>query len=193
MTSVREYTQLDLANEYLQIIAVFEIRALVGTRISRILNFFVPNFGSPCLTQSENFLWSELSAKLACWTLRHSSIMFSENSIRKEFSVTLQTHTNAVPLTFLWHRFCSTDHKTFSFHFSLSRNGFPTTFFAFSLRSKITGRNVRKFEFKHCGNTELSGVLVRVFREVTDILRSRSLMSIVSLSTEVILLNSLGS
>ena len=56
-------------------------------------------------------------------SLSSSSLkMFSEiSSIRIEiselfrtgFSVTLQTHTNTVLLTFLWHRFCSTDHKTF--------------------------------------------------------------------------------
>ena len=54
--------------------------------------------------------------------------------IRTEFFVTLQTHTNTVPLTFLWHRFGGTDHKTFSFfYFSLSSN---RAFFAFYLKSK---------------------------------------------------------
>ena len=41
--------------------------------------------------------------------------MFLEiSSIRKEFSERFQNHTNTVPFTFLWHWFCSTDHKTFS-------------------------------------------------------------------------------
>ena len=78
---------------------------------------------------------------------------------------------------------------------SLSSNRFPDAcFLCFYLKSKIIMRNVRNRGFKHCENTEQSNVLVCVFFEKSEIsLRSGSSMSIVSLSTEVILSNSLGS
>ena len=38
--------KLDLSSEYLPIIVVFEIQALVAARIMHILIFFVPNSGA---------------------------------------------------------------------------------------------------------------------------------------------------
>ena len=97
---------------------------------------------------------------------------FSERLFRTGFSVTLQSirvsltriTPNSVPSTLLWHRFCSTDRKTFSF---LSLSLCLATvfrlhpFFAFHLKSKIIVRTLRNRGFKHCGNTGLTGVLVR--------------------------------
>ena len=61
-------------------------------------------------------------------------IEFSERLFKIGFSVTLQTHTDIVPLVFLWHRLCSTDHKIFSFfYFSLSSNDFPIACFLYFL------------------------------------------------------------
>ena len=155
---------------------VFEIQTLVAIQKMRIMNFFVPNFGSPCCTQS-SVIFSELknSPTTTCWALRSRSSWRSHPSaynflrlFRTGFSVTLQTHTNTVPLTFLWHRPCSTDHKTF-FLFSLwSSNGFLIACFLcfLSLRNRI----VRNRGFKHCENTEQCSALVRGLREVGDIL-----------------------
>ena len=43
-TSVFSHAELDLSIEYLPIIVVFEIQALVATQVMHILNFFVPKF-----------------------------------------------------------------------------------------------------------------------------------------------------
>ena len=59
MTSVREHIKLDLSHEYLPTIVVFDIQALVAGRIMHILNFFLPNSGSPRCTQS-SIIFSEL-------------------------------------------------------------------------------------------------------------------------------------
>ena len=58
--NVFSVAEIDLSFEWLSITVVFEIQALVVTRIMRILNFFVPNFGSPCRTRSSIF-FSELN------------------------------------------------------------------------------------------------------------------------------------
>ena len=96
-----------------------------------------------------NLLWIEFSAIIACRALRWRC--------RIEFSVSrLRMTPNTVLLIFLWHRFWSNDHKTFSFFYvSLSSNGFPIACFLCFL--------------SHCGNTDLAGVLVRGFREVGEI------------------------
>ena len=54
---------------------------------------------------------------------------------------------------------------------SLSCNGFPFACFSLLLfwRAKLPMRNVRSRGFKHCGNNELSSVLVHGFREVGEI------------------------
>ena len=71
---------------------------------------------------------------------------------------------NIVPLTFLSHRLCNTDHKTFSFLSLCLAIGFPThAFLVFFFKSK---NHYEKRGFKHCENTEHSSVLVCVFREV---------------------------
>ena len=101
--------------------------------------------------------------------------MFSEiSSIRKEFSETLQkrifcyssdTLIITVPLTFLWHRLCITDHKTFSFFSFSIQQRFPDCMLSLlSLwGTKSPMRNVRNRRFKHCGNTDLASVLVSGF------------------------------
>ena len=91
--------------------------------------------------------------------------MFSEiSSIRIEVSVSLKRMTpNTVPLTFLWHRFCSTDRKTFSFFSFVWQRSRLHAFFAFYPESKIIMRTLRDRGFKHCGKTKLFGVLVRGF------------------------------
>ena len=98
--------------------------------------------------------------------------MFWEiSSIGIEFSESLKRMTpNIVPSTFLWHRQCNTDHKTFSFLFlCLATVSRLPAFFGFYLKSNFIMRNARNRGFKHCGDTEVSGVLVRGFREVGEI------------------------
>ena len=58
-TSVFSDAGLYLPNDWLSMIVVFEIQAHAVTRIVNILNFFAPNFGSPCCTQS-SIIFSEL-------------------------------------------------------------------------------------------------------------------------------------
>ena len=90
---------------------------LYSLKIQFSLNWI---FTNKSLSSSSLKMFSEISS---------IRIEFSE-LFRTGFSVTLQTHTNTVPLTFLWHRFCSIDHRTFSFFsFSLSSNGFPIACF----------------------------------------------------------------
>ena len=136
----------------------------------RILNFFAPKFWISMLySVACNFLWTEVSPMKACWALRSRCSRRSRSS--EQDSVSLKSMTpSAVPSTFLWHRLCNTDHRTFSLRcFSLSCNGLPRhPFSAFSLKSKITMRNVRNRGSKHCGNTEQSSVLACGFREVRD-------------------------
>ena len=52
-TQMYSLAELDLSFEYLPRTVVFEIQAHAATRIMRILNFFVPNSGSPFCTQSD--------------------------------------------------------------------------------------------------------------------------------------------
>ena len=59
-TSVFSDVELDLPIDWLPIIVVFEIQAHAVTRKLRILNFFVPNSGSPCCTQS-SIIFTELN------------------------------------------------------------------------------------------------------------------------------------
>ena len=59
-TSVLCHAELELPIDWLPAIVVLEIRALVATQLMHILNFFAPNFGSPCLTQSM-IIFSELN------------------------------------------------------------------------------------------------------------------------------------
>ena len=130
--------------------------------------------------------------------------MFSEiSSIRIEFSelfrtgfsVTLQTHTNTVPLTFLWHRFCSIDHRTFSFFsFSLSSNGFPIACFRCFLFEEQNHHEKRATQrIQNTVGTPNCPVFSFVVFEKSEILWFGSSMSIVSWSLEVLLSNSLGS
>ena len=51
-TQKNSHVELDLPIDWLSMIVVFAILAHVVARIVRILNFFVPNFGSPCCTRS---------------------------------------------------------------------------------------------------------------------------------------------
>ena len=55
------HVELDLSNEYLPIIVAFEMQALVAIGMMHILNFFVPNLGCKCRTQS-NFIFPELNS-----------------------------------------------------------------------------------------------------------------------------------
>ena len=102
--------------------------------------------------------------------------MFSEfSSVRIECSESLKRMTpHIVPSTFLRHRLCNTDHKTFSFlSFSLSLSLATASrlhaFFAFYFKSKI--------------------IIKKRAIEKSVILWSGSLMSVVSSSTEVFLSN----
>ena len=141
-----------------------------------------------------DFLW------IACWALRWRCSRRSHPS-EKNFLITLQkrifcyssdTLIITVPLTFLWHRLCTTDHKTFSFFSFSIQQRFPDCMLSLlSLGgTKSPMRNVRNRRFKHCGNTDLASVLVSGFFEKSEILWFGSLVSIVSLSTEVFLSNS---
>ena len=160
-------------SDWLPANVVFEVQAHAVTQSMRILNFIASNSGAyDVLIQSKFSLKWKFTKKKACWALRWRCSRISHPSewnflrlFRIEFSVTLLTHTNAVPLTILWHRHCITDRKTFSFFsFSLSCDGFPIAcFLCFLFKIKIIMRNVRNREFKHCGNIELSNVLVRGF------------------------------
>ena len=58
--NVFSLAELDLPIDWLPIVVVFEIQALVATQSMCILKFFVPNFGSPCRTQS-SILFYELN------------------------------------------------------------------------------------------------------------------------------------
>ena len=67
-TQMFSLAELDLASEYLPRTAVFEIPLVIAvTRIIRIMDFFVPNSGSPSSTQS-GFVFSDLnfSSSIAC-------------------------------------------------------------------------------------------------------------------------------
>ena len=56
-TSVFSHAELDLPIDWLPVIVVFEIQALVATQSTHILNFFALNSESPGRTQSNiNFL-----------------------------------------------------------------------------------------------------------------------------------------
>ena len=54
-TGVFSHVELDLSIDWPLIIVVSEIQAHVVTQVMRILNFFVPNSGSPCCFQSSLF------------------------------------------------------------------------------------------------------------------------------------------
>ena len=58
-TSVFSHGELDLPIDWPPMIGVFEIQALAVTQLIHIMNFFAPNFGSPCCTQSR-FIFCEL-------------------------------------------------------------------------------------------------------------------------------------
>ena len=62
-TNVFSHAELALPIDWLPIIVIFEVQAHAVTLIIRILNFFVPNFGSPCCTHSDTIL-SELNFPL---------------------------------------------------------------------------------------------------------------------------------
>ena len=57
--SVCSHAELDLPIDELPVIVVSQIQALVATRLINVLNFFAPNSGSPCRTQS-GIIFSEL-------------------------------------------------------------------------------------------------------------------------------------
>ena len=142
-----------------------------------VLNFFASNSGSSCRTHPARNLFcaynSSLSSSLKMF-LKISSIRieFSKRLFRVGFRVSLKRRTpNTVPSTFLWHQFCNIDHKTFSFfHFSLSSNGFPIAcFLYFQYKEQNHHENARNRGLQHFGNTDLSSVLVRGFREVGEI------------------------
>ena len=113
-TNVFSHVELDLHMDWLPIIVIFEVQAHAVIRIMRILNFFVPNSGSPRCTQSglifsdPDFHQEELVELLFK--------VFLENSfVRIEFFVSPKRMTpKIVPSTFLWHRLCNTDHRTSS-------------------------------------------------------------------------------
>ena len=50
-TNVFSHAELDLHIEWLPTSVILEVQAHAVTRTMRILNFFVPNSGSPCCTQ----------------------------------------------------------------------------------------------------------------------------------------------
>ena len=113
---------------------------------------------------------------------------------RVGFCVTLQTHTNSVPLTFPWHRLCSTDHKTFFFfYFSLSSNGLPNACFLCFLSEEQNHHEKRAKQRIQTLWEHRKVLCSRVFFEKSEKLWFGSLMSILSSSTEVILSNFLGS
>ena len=104
--------------------------------------------------------------------------MFSEiSSIRIEFAETPQNKifcdSSLIPFRL---SFVDIDYATLITKPSLSSLSLCLAtvfrlhvFFAFCLKSKIIMRHVRNRSFKHCGNTKLSNVLVRGFREVGDV------------------------
>ena len=59
-TSVFSHAELDLPIDWLPVIVVFEIQALVASPSTHILNFFALSSGSPGRTQS-NIIFSELN------------------------------------------------------------------------------------------------------------------------------------
>ena len=59
-TSVFSRVELDLPIDWLPVIVVFEIQALVATQSTHILNFFAPSSGSLCCTHSD-VIFSELN------------------------------------------------------------------------------------------------------------------------------------
>ena len=113
-TSVCSFVELDLPIGWLSRSVVFGTQAHAVTRIMRVLNFFVPNSGSPCCTESgiifsdPNFHQEQLVELFV--------EDFLGDVIHQEFSESLQRMTpNTVPSIFLWRRLYNTDHRTFSF------------------------------------------------------------------------------
>ena len=103
---------------------------------------------------------------------------------------------NTVLATFHWHRPCNTDYKIFSFlsfTVCLAMVSRLHAFFTFSLRNKITYEKRAKQRIPTLLWTPNWQVFSFVVFEKSEILWFWSLMSVVSLSTEVILSNSLGS
>ena len=100
-TNVFSHVELDLHMDWLPIIVIFEVQVHAVIRIMRILNFFVPNSGSPRCTQSglifsdPDFHQEELVELLFK--------VFLENSfVRIEFFVSPKRMTpKIVPSTFL--------------------------------------------------------------------------------------------
>ena len=109
------HDELDLPIDWLPVIVVFEIQTLVATQSTHILEFLRSKVW---IFRSYSLSWIFTKTGL----LSSSFKMFSEISfIRQEFPASQKRMTpNTVPSTFLWHQFCNTDHRTFSFFFSLS-------------------------------------------------------------------------
>ena len=101
-TRVFSHAELDLPTEWLSIIVVFEIQALVVTQIMRILNFFALHSGSPWCSQS-SIIFSELNFyQEKPVELFVQGVLGDLSFIRIEFSVSLKRITPiTVPLTFL--------------------------------------------------------------------------------------------
>ena len=197
--NVLSLVELDLPIDWLSIIVVFEIQAIVVARIMSVLNFFASSSGSPWCTHSEIF--SELNFP------KKKLVELFVPSVLGDLEQQSRIFRDSWEQNFLWlfrltqipfrQPFFDIDSvplisKPSLSSLPLSSNGFPIACFpCFPFEEQNhqweTFRNRR---FKHCGNTESSSVLDHVFRE-SEKLWFGSLMSVVSSSTEVFLSNSL--
>ena len=186
--------EFDLFIDWLSIIVVFESQAHAATQSMRVLNFFASNSGSPCCTQAlSSLFWFFSNNSLLSSSLK----IFSKiSSIRIEFSESLKRMTpNSVPSTFPWHQLYNTDHKTVSFlSLSVKQSVSRCMLSLLAVWRAKSSWETCETEDSNIVRTPNSPVFSCVFFEKSEIpLRSGSSMSIVSVSTEVILSNSLGS
>ena len=198
--NVLSLVELDMPIDWLSIIVVFEIQAIVVARIMSVLNFFASSSGSPWCTHSENFLWTEFSQKKSLLSssfqvsseISNSRVEFSETLENRIFCDSSDSHKyRSVNLSLTSTLYHWSQNLLFLLFLSLATDSRLRAFLAFRLKKKITNEKLFETEDSNTVETPNRPGFSIMFFEKSEKLWFGSLMSVVSSSTEVFLSNSL--